>query len=72
MSFLRKLASAKQDRNPEKHWIPPYQVRGRLSKAPRPKGQGFPERWFHHIVPLDPVLKDGACGALSGQNIFRN
>ncbi len=38
-----------------------------LSKAPRPKGRGFPARWFHHIVPLDSVLKDGACGALSGQ-----
>ena len=38
-----------------------------LIKAPRPKGRGFPAMWFHHIVPLDPVLKDGACGALSGQ-----
>jgi hypothetical protein len=32
------------------------------SKAPRPEGRDFPARWFHHIVPLDPVLKDGVKG----------
>jgi hypothetical protein len=37
-------------------------------KAPRPKGLGFPARWLFHIVPLDPALKGGACGARSGQN----
>jgi len=45
------------------------QIRFSYIKAPRPKGLGFPARWFNQIVPLDPVLKDGACGALSGQPV---
>ncbi len=38
-----------------------------MNEAPRPQGQGFPAKWLHHIVPLDPVLKDRACGAPSGR-----
>ena len=32
------------------------------SEAPRPKG--------FYIVPLDPSLKGGACGALAGERFF--
>jgi hypothetical protein len=39
------------------------------SKAPRPKGRRFPVRWFFDIVPLDPALKGGACGARTGQEV---
>ncbi len=45
------------------------------SKAPRAEARGFPARCVHYIVPpvlgsyrLDPALKGGACGALSGQH----
>jgi hypothetical protein len=37
------------------------------NEAPRPKGRGFPVRRFLYIVPLDPALKGGACGAHAGQ-----
>ena len=38
-----------------------------IVKLPALKGRAFRQGGFHHIVPLDPVLKDVACGALSGQ-----
>jgi hypothetical protein len=37
------------------------------NEAPRPKGRSFPVRRFLCIVPLDPTLKGGTCGALAGQ-----
>ncbi len=40
-----------------------------MIEAPRPKGRGFPVMYFDYIVPLDPGLKAGACGAPSGQII---
>jgi hypothetical protein len=39
-------------------------------EAPRPKGRGFPVRYFFCIVSLDPALKGGAYGALAGQDQF--
>jgi hypothetical protein len=38
-------------------------------KPPRPEGWGFPVRKIKHfyIAPLDPTLKDGACGERAGQ-----
>ena len=36
-------------------------------EAQRPKGRGFPIRYFFYIVPLDPALKGGAYGALAGK-----
>jgi len=38
-----------------------------IVKLPALKDKPFRQGGFHHIVPLDPVLKDVACGALSGQ-----
>jgi len=39
-------------------------------KPPRPEGRGFPVRKINifYIAPLDPALKDGACGERAGQN----
>ena len=38
-------------------------------KALRPKGRGFPAWCFLYTVPLDPALKGGDCGVLSGQEV---
>jgi thiosulfate/3-mercaptopyruvate sulfurtransferase len=38
-------------------------------EAPRPKGHGFPVRYFLHIVPLNPALKGETCRALAGHLI---
>ncbi len=30
----------------------------------------LPARWLFHIVPLDPALKGGACGARAGRTLL--
>jgi len=41
-------------------------------KPPRPEGRGFPVRKIKHfyIAPLDPALKDWACGERAGQEVL--
>jgi len=41
-------------------------IRSRASEAQRPKGRGFPVRYFPYgcIVPLDPTLEGGVKGNL--------
>ena len=42
--------------------------RSRASEAQRPKGRGFPVRYFpYYIVPLNSALKGGAYGAIAGR-----
>jgi hypothetical protein len=55
----------------QKHWIPPYLVRGRLSEALRPQGgasrarsgeQDASKGNFIHIADLNPAYKAGLAG----------